>query len=92
MVSEIWHGKRHYLWHAADQDDNVRDILVQSRRNKHDEEVLPQSAQRVSVRPARHHYRQVEELQCGEAGDPARDGASPMLIPRLDAVSVDETW
>jgi putative transposase len=28
------HGKRHYLWRAVDQDDNVLDILVQSRRNK----------------------------------------------------------
>jgi len=27
-------GKRHYLWRAVDQDDNVLDILVQSRRNK----------------------------------------------------------
>jgi putative transposase len=27
-------GKRHYLWRAGDQDDNVLDILVQSRRNK----------------------------------------------------------
>jgi len=27
------HGKRHYLWRAVDQDDNVLDILVQSRRN-----------------------------------------------------------
>src|SRR5919109_287621 len=26
-------GKRHYWWRAVDQDDNVRDILVQSRRN-----------------------------------------------------------
>jgi len=25
-------GKRHYLWRAVDQDDNVLDILVQSRR------------------------------------------------------------
>jgi len=29
------HGERHYLWRAVDQDDNVLDILVQSRRNKH---------------------------------------------------------
>ena len=29
------HGARHYLWRAVDQDDNVLDILVQSRRNKH---------------------------------------------------------
>jgi hypothetical protein len=25
-------GKRYYLWRAVDQDDNVLDILVQSRR------------------------------------------------------------
>lgn len=30
----IINGKRHYLWRAVDQDDNVLDILVQSRRNK----------------------------------------------------------
>src|SRR6266536_3905882 len=28
-------GKKHYLWRAVDQDGNVLDILVQSRRNKH---------------------------------------------------------
>src|ERR1043166_71168 len=28
------HGDRHYLWLAVDQDDNVLDILGQSRRNK----------------------------------------------------------
>ena len=28
------HGERHYLWRAVDQDSNVLDILVQSRRNK----------------------------------------------------------
>jgi putative transposase len=27
------HGERHYLWRAVDQDGNVWDILVQSRRN-----------------------------------------------------------
>ena len=27
-------GKEHYLWRAEDQDGNVLDILVQSRRNK----------------------------------------------------------
>ena len=27
-------GVRYYLWRAVDQDDNVLDILVQSRRNK----------------------------------------------------------
>jgi len=28
------HGERHYLWRAVDQDGNLLDILVQSRRNK----------------------------------------------------------
>ncbi len=28
------HGERHSLWCAVDQDGNVLDILVQSRRNK----------------------------------------------------------
>ncbi len=27
-------GKRHYLWRAVDQQGNIFDILVQSRRNK----------------------------------------------------------
>ena len=27
-------GQRYYLWRAVDQDDNVLDILVQSRRNE----------------------------------------------------------
>jgi len=27
-------GRRHYLWRALDQDDNVRDIPGQSRRNE----------------------------------------------------------
>ncbi|WP_201374578.1 IS6 family transposase [Ktedonobacter robiniae] len=27
-------GKTHYLWRAVDQDGNILDILVQSRRNK----------------------------------------------------------
>jgi putative transposase len=28
------HGKRHYLWPAVDQDDNVLAILVQRQRNQ----------------------------------------------------------
>jgi putative transposase len=28
------HGRRHDLWRAVDQDENVLDILVPSRRNK----------------------------------------------------------
>ncbi len=33
MVLKI-SGKHHYLWRAVDQDGNILDILVQSRRNK----------------------------------------------------------
>jgi putative transposase len=33
MVIKIQH-KQHYLWRAVDQDGEVLDILVQSRRNK----------------------------------------------------------
>ena len=42
-TGDTWHmdevylkinGKTHYLWRAVDQDGNVLDILVQSRRNK----------------------------------------------------------
>jgi putative transposase len=29
------HGERHYLWRAVEQDENVLDMLVQSRRNTH---------------------------------------------------------
>jgi putative transposase len=36
-------GQRYYLWRAVDQDDNVLDILVQSRRNK-------QAAKKVSFK------------------------------------------
>jgi len=28
------YGRIHYLWRAVDQDDEVLDILVQSRRDK----------------------------------------------------------
>jgi transposase-like protein len=37
VVDEVFltiHGERHYLWRAVDQEDNVLDILVQSRWNK----------------------------------------------------------
>jgi len=42
-TGDTWHldevylkinGKTHYLWRAVDQDGNVLDILVQSRRNR----------------------------------------------------------
>ena len=51
-------GERHYLWRAVDQDGNVLDILVQRRRDKTGrQEVLPQAAQGLAVRAARHRHR-----------------------------------
>ena len=47
-------GVRHDLWRAVDQDGHILDILVQRRRDKSTrQEILPQAAQRLPVRPAR---------------------------------------
>jgi hypothetical protein len=52
-------GERCYLWRAVDQDSNILDILVQLRYSgaappqySRGQEVFPQVAQRVDVRPA----------------------------------------
>ena len=50
-------NQRHYLWRAVDQDDNVLDILVQSRRNKHAaKKFVRKLLKGLEVCPARHHY------------------------------------
>jgi transposase-like protein len=57
-------GKHHYLWRAVDQDDNVLDILVQSRRNK--QRVGPKLRAR-SGRPKRPEgLRERPRLPCDE--------------------------
>ena len=33
-VFVMFHGRRHYLWRAVDQDGDLLDILVQSRRDR----------------------------------------------------------
>jgi hypothetical protein len=48
-------GKRHDLWRAVDQDDNVLDILVQRRRNK-------KAASPVSVGVPRRDGESIREL------------------------------
>ena len=61
-------GKEHYLWRAVDQDGNVLDILVQSRRNKKAaQKFLRQAVEGFAVRAARDHHRLVENLQCSES-------------------------
>ncbi|GHO49692.1 hypothetical protein KSX_78550 [Ktedonospora formicarum] len=48
-------GKKHTLWRAVDQDGNVLDILVQSRRNKHAAKRF--SPQGAPIRPSCHYHR-----------------------------------
>ena len=54
-------GRLQYLWRAVDQDGEVLDILVQSRRNKPAARILSQAAQGYAVRAASHHHRQTNE-------------------------------
>jgi putative transposase len=45
-------GEQHYLWRAIDQDGQMLDILVQSRRNTESgQALLSQGAGWVAVRP-----------------------------------------
>ena len=60
-------GRLQYLWRAVDQDGEVLDILVQSRRNKPAARILSQAAQGYAVRAASHHHRQTRQL-CGGQG------------------------
>ncbi len=71
MVSE-WHldvifiklnGKDHYLWRAVDQEGQVLDILVQSRRSKKAaKKFLRQAVEGFAVRAALDHHGQAQEL------------------------------
>src|SRR5260370_234758 len=58
-------GRIHYLWRAVDQDGDVLDILVQSRRNK---KVAKKSFRKIiktiAVCCAGGHHTQADELQC----------------------------
>jgi putative transposase len=54
-------GRLHYLWRAVDQDGDVLDILVQSRRDKKAVKKFFQKLG-VAVCPTGDHYRQAEEL------------------------------
>jgi len=50
-------GERHYLWRAVDQDGNVLDILVQSRRNSQSRETIFRKLLKgQKSRPARDHH------------------------------------
>src|SRR6202035_5160102 len=51
-------GERHYLWRAVDQDGNVLDILMQSRREprRPRNAFSRRAARKVAIRSARHHH------------------------------------
>jgi transposase-like protein len=51
-------GEHRYLWRAINQEGNVLDYLgAASKRQAGSQEVLPQIAQGVGLRAARHHHR-----------------------------------
>src|SRR4029450_347556 len=57
-----------------------RHLGANPTQQKGGEEVFPQVAEGLAVRAAGHHYGQVEELRCGEAGDSPRGRASPESV------------
>jgi transposase-like protein len=74
-------GRIHYLWRAVDQDGEVLDILVQSRQDKKAaKKFFRKLFKRVALRPARDHYRQAKELQCGKDRSAAQCRALPSEV------------
>ncbi len=63
-------GRTHYLWRAVDQEGEVLDILVQTRRNKKAAKKFTRRAvEGLAICPACDHHRQAEELQRSEGRD-----------------------
>jgi putative transposase len=61
-------GRIPYLWRAVDQDGDVLDVLVQSKRDKKAaKKFFRKLLKGIAVCAACDHYRQVEELQRGES-------------------------
>ena len=66
-------GRVHYLWRAVDQDGEVLDILVQSRRNKKAaKRFLRQVAEGFAVRAESDRYGSAQELPRGEGSGSCR--------------------
>jgi len=60
-------GRIHYLWRAVDQEGDVLDILVQSRRNKKAaKKFTRRAAEGPAICAAGDHHRSVQKLQRGE--------------------------
>ena len=65
-------GRIHYLWRAVNQDGDVLDIMVQSKRNKRAaKKFLSQVIKEIAVCSESDRHRQVEKLWCSEGRSPA---------------------
>ena len=73
-------GKRHYLWRAVDQDDNVLAILVQSRRNKQAAKKFFRKLLKGLQYVPRGIITDKPELRRGQARDSPRSRASPESV------------
>ena len=59
-------GRLHYLWRAVDEDGDVLDILVQSRRNRRARgAILPEVAETPRLCPSSTDHRQASQLPGG---------------------------
>jgi hypothetical protein len=65
-------GQQQYLWRAVDQDGDVIDILLQSRRDQRAAERFLRRLLRGQGKTISNHHRQAEELCCCRSNDPAR--------------------
>jgi DDE domain len=66
-------GQQQYLWWAVDQDGDVIDILLQSRRDQRAaERFLRRLLRGQGNQPIPDHHRQAEELCCCRSNDPAK--------------------
>ncbi len=70
-----FHGKTQYLWRAVDQEGNVLDILVQSRRNK--------AAARKFFRKLRKGYKYVPRVLITDRLG-SYDAATNEVIPSVE--------
>ena len=74
-------GRIHYLWRAVDQDGDVLDILVQSKRDKKAaKKFFSQAIKGLAVCSACDHYRQAEKLQRGEGRSTAQCRTPPTEV------------
>ena len=70
------HGRPQYLWRAVDEDGDVLDILVQSRRNRRRSPLLPEITKTARWCPSPTDHRQAPQLPGGVPYSDAVSGSS----------------